>query len=105
MTLDEFLAVMNSGEPVAGGSDVHLFMSQLAQDALKITSELNSRYHTPDEILPIMEHLTGRPVYPSFRLFPPFSTDCGKNIVLGKNIFINAGCRFQDQGGISIGDG
>ena len=40
-----------------------------------------------------------------FGLFPPFHTDCGKNITLGKNVFINMGCKFQDQGGIFIGDG
>ena len=38
-------------------------------------------------------------------MFPPFYTDCGKNIRVGKNVFINAGCCFQDQGGIEIGDG
>lgn len=38
-------------------------------------------------------------------MFPPFYTDCGKNITVGKNVFINAGCKFQDQGGITIGDG
>lgn len=41
----------------------------------------------------------------SFGLFPPFYTDCGKNIHVGKNVFINMGCKFQDQGGIFIGDG
>ena len=34
----------------------------------------------------------------------PFFTDFGKNIHLGDNVFINAGCKFQDQGGIYIGD-
>ena len=38
-------------------------------------------------------------------MFPPFYTDCGKNLKIGKNVFINSGCRFQDQGGITIGDG
>lgn len=52
-----------------------------------------------------MERLTGRNVDPSFRMFPPFSTDCGKNTILGKNVFINAGCRFQDQGGLTISEG
>ena len=37
-------------------------------------------------------------------LFPPFYTDCGKNITIGKHVFINMGCKFQDQGGITIGD-
>ena len=41
----------------------------------------------------------------TFGMFPPFYTDCGKNITVGKNVFINSGCRFQDQGGITIGDG
>jgi acetyltransferase-like isoleucine patch superfamily enzyme len=31
-------------------------------------------------------------------------TDCGKHIQVGKNVFINSGCRFQDQGGITIED-
>lgn len=38
-------------------------------------------------------------------MFPLFYTDCGKNLHIGKNVFINSGCRFQDQGGITIGDG
>ena len=40
----------------------------------------------------------------SFAFFPPFYTDCGKNIHIGKNVFVNMGCKFQDQGGIFIGD-
>ena len=39
------------------------------------------------------------------RMFLPFYTDCGKNLHIGKNVFINSGCCFQDQGGITIGDG
>lgn len=36
-------------------------------------------------------------------LIPPFNADF-KNITLGKNVLTNSGCRFQDQGGITIGD-
>jgi acetyltransferase-like isoleucine patch superfamily enzyme len=35
---------------------------------------------------------------------PPFNTDFGKNIHVGENVFINSGCKMQDQGGIYIGD-
>jgi acetyltransferase-like isoleucine patch superfamily enzyme len=35
----------------------------------------------------------------------PFTPTAEKNITFGKNVFINAGCKFQDQGGITIGDG
>jgi acetyltransferase-like isoleucine patch superfamily enzyme len=35
----------------------------------------------------------------------PFYTDFGKNITIGKNVFFNTGCTFQDRGGITIDDG
>ncbi len=81
------------------------FFHELSQDALKVTMEINNKYHTPDEIVELMSELTGREVDKTFRMFPPFYTDCGKNIHLGKNVFINACCKFQDQGGIYIDDG
>lgn len=52
-----------------------------------------------------MERLIGKKLDNTFRLFPPFYTDFGKNITIGKDVFINSGCHFQDQGGITIGDG
>ena len=38
-------------------------------------------------------------------MFPPFHTDCGKNTIVGERVFINMGCKFQDQGGITIDEG
>lgn len=105
MELKEFLGHLNSGSPVIGGSETHLFMHQVSQEALRLTAELNNTYHTPEEIRGLMSNLTGKTVDESFSMFPPFYTDCGKNINIGKNVFINAGCKFQDQGGITIGDG
>lgn len=67
--------------------------------------ELNNGYHTPEELREIMGRLTGKKIDDTFRLFPPFYTDFGKNITIGKDVFINSGCHFQDQGGIVIGDG
>ena len=105
MNLKEFLDYLNSGLPVIGGSEVHMFMHGISQEALRITTELNNNYHIPEEVHALMERLTGREIDESFAMFPPFYTDCGKNITIGKNVFINAGCKFQDQGGITIGDG
>jgi acetyltransferase-like isoleucine patch superfamily enzyme len=41
----------------------------------------------------------------SVAVFPPFYSEFGKNLTLGRDVFINVGCRFQDTGGITIGDG
>lgn len=81
------------------------YANELFQEAIRISIELNTKYHTPEEVREIMAQLTGKIVDNSFRLFPPFYTDFGKNITLGKDVFINSGCHFQDQGGITIGDG
>ena len=105
MDIHDLLAHLNRGEAVEGGSELHQVMHNLSQEALKLTSELNGHYHTPEEIRELCSLLIGKPVDSTFALFPPFYTDCGKNISVGKNVFINSGCRFQDQGGITIGDG
>ncbi|WP_130868532.1 DapH/DapD/GlmU-related protein [Intestinimonas massiliensis (ex Afouda et al. 2020)] len=105
MDLEAFLEHLNSGKPIQGGSEAHLFMHGVSQEALRITAEMNGSYHTPAELRALFSRLIGKPVDESFGLFPPFYTDCGKNIHVGKNVFINMGCKFQDQGGIFIGDG
>ena len=105
MDLDGFLEHLNSGKPVQGGSEAHMFMHGVSQEALRITAEINGSYHTPEELRALFSKLIGQPVDDTIGLFPPFYTDCGKNIHLGKGVFINMGCKFQDQGGIFIGDG
>lgn len=104
MTTEEFIAIMDSGKVVPANSEIHQKMHHLSQEALRITMVLNNAYHTHDEIVALMSELTGRKVDDSFGLFPPFYTDCGKNTRFGKRVFVNSGCRFQDQGGITIGD-
>ena len=105
MELDEFLSYMDSGKEVVAGSPVHQCMHRLSQEAIRVTSELNSRYHTSEEIVELMRKITGRQVDDSFSLFPPFYTDCGKNLKIGKNVFFNSGVKIQDQGGVTIEDG
>ena len=92
-------------EPVigttAGEIETMRFYSRQAQ---KITMEINTQYHEPEELRQLFSRLIGRPVDDTFAFFPPFYTDFGKNIHIGKHVFFNSGCKFQDQGGIFIGD-
>lgn len=104
MDLEKFLKYMETGQKVEADSEICKMFHTASQDAIKITMELNNKYNSPQKIVEIFSELTGKKVDKSFRLFPPFFTDFGKNITLGKNVFINAGCKFQDQGGITIGD-
>lgn len=104
MDMNDYLDLLNSGAAIKAGSPAHQFMHGASQEALRLTARLNSGYHSPAEINALFSRLTGKPVDDAFGLFPPFYTDFGKNISLGKRVFINMGCKFQDQGGITIGD-
>jgi acetyltransferase-like isoleucine patch superfamily enzyme len=102
--LDQLLEALNAGQTITGDSPLHRVMHRTSQDALRITGELNTGYHEPQRVRELLAALTGRPVDDTVTVFPPFHSDFGKNTTLGKHIFINSGCKFQDQGGISIGD-
>ncbi|WP_276592205.1 sugar O-acetyltransferase [Nocardioides lijunqiniae] len=103
--LEQFLAHVRFGAVIEGGSDLHRFMHGAAQEALRTVAELNSGYRTPEEVRALMSELTGAEVDESVTVFPPFHSEFGKNLTFGRNVFVNLGCRFQDTGGISIGDG
>jgi acetyltransferase-like isoleucine patch superfamily enzyme len=105
MNKSEFMELVRQGEPIVGGTDAHAMLVRHSNEALRITAELNGAYHEPDEIRALFSRLTGKDIDESCFMFPPFYTDFGKDITLGKNVFLNTGCTFQDRGGITIGDG
>ena len=105
MNIQEALECLRNGKMAADGSQLHNFMHRLAEEAMQITAELNSGYHETAKIRCLFSKLIGKPVPDTFSMFPPFYSECGKNIFIGENVFINCCCHFQDQGGIYIGDG
>ena len=105
MEIEEYLARVSAGEAVEGGSEMHRMMRYLTNEAMRITAELNGAYRTEAEVRALFSRLTGKPVDETFCLYPPFYTNCGRNITVGKRVFINFGCCFQDTGGVTIGDG
>ena len=104
MTLEEFLAHVAARRPLAT-PEIGAFMDEMSDRARRITCRINGSYHSQEELRGLMGELFGRPVDAPFRLFPPFYTDFGQNIHIGRNVFINAGCQFQDHGGVTLGDG
>ena len=105
MELRAFLDHVNAGRLIEGGSQAHQFMHGAAQEALRTVAEINAGYRTAEQVRALLSELTGRVVDESVVVFPPFYSEFGKNLTLGRGVFINMGCRFQDTGGITIGDG
>ena len=104
MNTEQFKEQMKRKTYIEANSEMHLHMHDAAQRARRITSEINNTFHTAKELRDLFSELIGEKVDESFGLFPPFYADYGQNITVGKNVFINSGCCFQDQGGIEIGD-
>ena len=104
MKLEEYLNYVNEEKRIVGGSPEHIFMTEKLNEALRITHKINNECHTPDEIQELFAKLTNTELNETLNVIPPFNTDFGKNIHIGQRVFINSGCKMQDQGGIYIGD-
>ena len=79
--------------------------TQRVQRAIGRTEQINKlAYAQQEEIRELWSELTGQAVDEGFHLIPPVHTDHGVNIRLGRNVFVNQGCRFNDIGGIEVGD-
>lgn len=102
--IETVLEYLNSGRGTEMTDEMNQCVLRTCQETLKKTMELNNRYHTPEEIIQLMSEITGNQIDSSFNMFPPFYADFGRNIHIGKHVFINSSCHFQDQGGIYIGD-
>ena len=104
MNISDFLSYVKTRQAL-NTPDIFKFMNEMSDEARRITFQLNTAYHTPEEVRRLLSELFGYTVPASLRVFPPFYTDFGKNISVGENVFINACCHFQDHGGVTLGDG
>lgn len=92
------------GDMISTADTNFSILLEIIEEAQRLTAELNCSYHSQEQIKNIFSKLTGKEVDDKFQLLPPFYTDFGKNIIVGKNVFINHACTFMDRGGITIGD-
>ncbi|MEV0019044.1 DapH/DapD/GlmU-related protein [Streptomyces tendae] len=79
--------------------------AQKVRRAIGMAEQINTLAYTQQqEIQERWSELTGQEVDETFHLIPPVYTDHGVNIRVGRNVFVNQGCRFNDVGGIEIDD-
>jgi acetyltransferase-like isoleucine patch superfamily enzyme len=94
-----------SGETIPLDDPEYPILFKVIQKAIRTTAKLNSLV-TDDlqEINSVFSELIGKKVDDTFFIIPPFYSDFGENISIGKNVFINHACTFMDRGGITIED-
>ena len=105
MTIRDVVDYINAHADPVLTDEMNALVMETCERTHRLTMSLNTAYHTPDQVRAMMSEITGEPVDDSFTLFPPFYSDFGRNLHFGKRVFVNAGCHFQDQGGVFIGDG
>ncbi|WP_305154234.1 DapH/DapD/GlmU-related protein [uncultured Duncaniella sp.] len=73
-------------------------------DTMKIATEMNTGYRTPEEVHEFMERILDKPLDETTTVLPPLYIDYGKPVTIGKRCFIQQCCTFFGRGGIEIGD-
>ncbi len=71
---------------------------------MRLASELNTTPMDRKKSREILAKILGYEMDASSEIQPPFYMDYGKNIKIGKNVWIQRGCTFMDRGGITLGD-
>ena len=81
------------------------FSFEQVKRAMKLTAELNSLVTDDvDQVRAAFRKLIGRDVDDTFLLIPPFYTNSGRNIHIGKHVFVNYDCSFMDVDRITLED-
>jgi acetyltransferase-like isoleucine patch superfamily enzyme len=94
---------LRTSEPVPMDDPEFPKINEEVNRTIALSGKLNTS-NGIDEVRKYLGEIIGTKVDESTTVFPPFHTNFGKFIQLGRNIFINHACSFLDLGGITIED-
>lgn len=100
----DLLERLETMEFISHKDSIFTEINAVLEETLKLTTDLNSGYKVPEEVRKILSEITGNEIDNSVQVLTPFNTDFGRNIKIGKEVFINKCCMFVDLGGITLED-
>jgi acetyltransferase-like isoleucine patch superfamily enzyme len=95
---------LRAGEPLRKDDPDYAEFGAVVARTIRLCVAMNASVTEVDEVRQRLIDITGRDIDPSTAIFPPFHTNFGLFIEIGKNVFINHACSFLDIGGITIED-
>lgn len=101
---DAVLQQLRTGEPFRKDDPLYAHFSTLVARTIRLCVAMNAQATELDQVRSRLSDIIGTAIDPSTTIFPPFHTNFGRFIRLGKNVFINHACSFLDIGGITIED-
>ena len=95
---------LRNGETISSNDPEAYQMREASFATKKLLVQMNNATEA-EEIRNFLSQITATKIDESVTVFTPMHINYGKHTKIGKNVFINSSCHFQDQGGIEIGDG
>ena len=89
---------MENENKYVGSNDVYAEV----QRTMQLVAELNSGYHSEDEVRRRLSQITRREVPADMRVFTPVHINYGPGVSFGSDCFLNFGCTLLALGGITI---
>lgn len=99
----DILERLKYGEPIRLNDPQYYKINEIVTRTIKLSQQLNASDNI-DDVRELLSEIIGTKIDESTTIFPPFYTNFGKFISIGKNVFINHVCSFLDMGGITIED-
>jgi acetyltransferase-like isoleucine patch superfamily enzyme len=99
----ELLSRLSAGAAIGPNTSAFTPVLEIVTRTQELSVQLNASTHI-DQVRERLSEIIGSSIDKSTRIFPPFYTNFGRLITLGKNVFINHACSFLDMGGITIED-
>lgn len=95
---------LQAGEPLRRDDPEYPKFAEVVARTIRLCVEMNATATDVEQVRQRLSDIIGTAIDPTTTIFPPFHTNFGRFIRLGKNSFINHACSFLDIGGITLED-
>jgi acetyltransferase-like isoleucine patch superfamily enzyme len=100
---EDIFVRLKSGEPVPMDDPEYSKIREEVNRTIRLSRQMNASIDV-NKVRKYLGEIIGARIDESTTVFPPFYTNFGRFIRLGRNVFINHACSFLDLGGITIED-
>ncbi|QHV98160.1 DapH/DapD/GlmU-related protein [Spirosoma endbachense] len=95
---------LRAGELLRKDDPAYSRFAEVVSRAIRLCVQMNATATDVDQVRNQLSKIIGSQIDISTTIFPPFYTNFGRSIYIGKHVFINHACSFLDIGGIIIED-
>jgi acetyltransferase-like isoleucine patch superfamily enzyme len=100
----DIFARLQAGELLRKDDPEYGKFAEVVARTIRLCVQMNANATELDQVRDQLSEIIGTKIDESTTIFPPFYTNFGQSISLGKNVFINHACSFLDIGGIIVED-